>query len=152
MSSPVLLCTDGSDQATKAVAAGLALLAPGSTVVIVTVLDEPDPTLLTGTGFAGGVVSPEEFDQQMTAADQDALRIVAETRTALGLPDVEGKVLEGAPGPAICAYATEVGAAAIVTGSAGRGGIKRAVLGSVSDHVVRHAGCPVIVAGQHAVE
>jgi nucleotide-binding universal stress UspA family protein len=32
-----------------------------------------------------------------------------------------------------------------VMGSRGRGGIRRALMGSVSDSVVRHAHCPVMV-------
>jgi len=31
-----------------------------------------------------------------------------------------------------------------VLGTRGRGGLRRAVLGSVSDHVVRNAPCPVV--------
>lgn len=38
-----------------------------------------------------------------------------------------------------------VGTDAIVIGTRGRGGIKRALLGSVSDYVVRNAPCPVVV-------
>ena len=32
----------------------------------------------------------------------------------------------------------------IVMGTHGRGGVKRLVLGSVADYVVRHASCPVV--------
>ena len=38
-----------------------------------------------------------------------------------------------------------VGPGLIVLGSRGRGGIRRALMGSVSDAVVRHAHCPVLV-------
>jgi nucleotide-binding universal stress UspA family protein len=41
--------------------------------------------------------------------------------------------------------AEEIGAGLIVIGSRGRGGIRRALMGSVSDSVVRHAHCPVMV-------
>jgi nucleotide-binding universal stress UspA family protein len=41
--------------------------------------------------------------------------------------------------------AEEVGAGLIVVGSRGRGGIRRALMGSASDAVVRHAHCPVMV-------
>jgi universal stress protein A len=34
----------------------------------------------------------------------------------------------------------------VVVGSHGRTGIKRALLGSVAEKIVRHAGCPVLVA------
>ena len=39
----------------------------------------------------------------------------------------------------------EIGAGLIVMGSRGRGGVRRALMGSVSDSVVRHAHCPVLV-------
>jgi nucleotide-binding universal stress UspA family protein len=59
--------------------------------------------------------------------------------------DIETRVIEGEPGPALCRLAADVGASAVILGSRGRGGLKRAFLGSVSDYVVRNAPCPVIV-------
>jgi nucleotide-binding universal stress UspA family protein len=41
--------------------------------------------------------------------------------------------------------AEDLGVGLIVMGSRGRGGIRRALMGSVSDSVVRHAPCPVMV-------
>lgn len=45
----------------------------------------------------------------------------------------------------IVQVAEEIGAGLIVIGSRGRGGVRRALMGSVSDSVVRHAHCPVLV-------
>jgi nucleotide-binding universal stress UspA family protein len=48
----------------------------------------------------------------------------------------------------IVALAEELGAGLIVMGSRGLGGVRRALMGSVSDSVVRHAHCPVLVVRQ----
>jgi nucleotide-binding universal stress UspA family protein len=47
--------------------------------------------------------------------------------------------------PGIVGLAEELGAGLIVMGSRGLGRIRRALMGSVSDSVVRHAHCPVMV-------
>ena len=54
-------------------------------------------------------------------------------------------LLEGRVAPGIVGLAEEIGAGLIVLGSRGLGGIRRALLGSVSESVVRHAHCPVMV-------
>jgi nucleotide-binding universal stress UspA family protein len=54
-------------------------------------------------------------------------------------------IASGPAGEAILAVAEEIGADLIVTGSRGRGRLARAVLGSVSTHLVQNAGCDVLV-------
>ncbi len=65
-------------------------------------------------------------------------------------------VAGGRPDDAIVGAAEELGAGLLVVGSRGFGGVRRALMGSVSDSVVRHAHCPVLVVRggdrqQHAV-
>jgi nucleotide-binding universal stress UspA family protein len=147
MELTVLLCTDGSDAALSALQAGLAVLGRSHRLVLATVLDPADPTLVTGTGFAGGVMSPEEFDRREDAREASAKAMLEDTGAALEIPDAETTFVTGVPGQALCDLAASLPASVIVMGTRGRGGIRRAVLGSVSDHVVRNAPCPVLTTG-----
>ena len=63
---------------------------------------------------------------------------VAETHLRMGEVDLE-----------IVALAKEVGAGLIVMGCRGHRGIRRAIEGSISDGVIRHAPCPVLVVRSH---
>jgi len=51
----------------------------------------------------------------------------------------------GRPDEGIVGLAEEIDAGLIVVGSRRLGGVRRALMGSVSDSVVRHAHCPVMV-------
>ena len=51
----------------------------------------------------------------------------------------------GEAAPEIIIVAEEIEAGLIVMGSTGQGGIRRALLGSVSESVVKHAHCPVLL-------
>lgn len=63
-----------------------------------------------------------------------------------GVMDVTLRTQGGTkPGQVIIATATEEKASMIVIGTRGMGKIRRTVLGSVSDYVVHHSACPVIV-------
>jgi nucleotide-binding universal stress UspA family protein len=54
-------------------------------------------------------------------------------------------IWEGSPGEAIVDVATSEQVDLVVVGSHGRGAVGRFFIGSVSEHVVRHAPCPVLV-------
>jgi nucleotide-binding universal stress UspA family protein len=145
MASPILLCTDGSDAALGALAAGLQLLGRDNEMVLVMVMDAPDEGALAGSGHAGPELSVQEFDDQVVQAREAANTATRTAQSELGLKNAEIRILTGEPGAAICKLAAELSAEAIVVGSRGRGRLKRALLGSVSDHVVRNAPCTVVV-------
>ena len=92
-------------------------------------------------------MSAREFDAYSAQLEADGQSAVERAATALALGNVELLVQRGDPGPAICELAGELSADAIVMGSRGRGGLRRALLGSVSDYVVRNAPCTVIITG-----
>ncbi|KAK2163388.1 hypothetical protein LSH36_80g01000 [Paralvinella palmiformis] len=52
------------------------------------------------------------------------------------------------PGELICETAKREGATYIVMGTRGMGKLRRTIMGSVSDYVVHHSSCPVIVCRQ----
>jgi len=76
------------------------------------------------------------------ASLQDSLRKAVAKTGARAEVDVSVGPL--AIGEAIVARADELKIDLIVMGTHGRTGMKRMLLGSVADHVVRHANCPVL--------
>ena len=71
------------------------------------------------------------------AADRLRARIDAAVRTRTVL-------LTGTPHVEICRLADEVGADLVVSGTHGRTGFRHALVGSVAERLVRHAGRPVL--------
>jgi len=74
------------------------------------------------------------LDEQVKKIEQSGGTIPQEVHLLRGHPDRE-----------IVHLAEEIGAGLIVIGSRGQGGVRRALMGSVSDSVVRQAHCPVLI-------
>ncbi len=146
MPMTVVIGTDGSDDAIAAAQRALDVLASDAEVHLVCVAEEP-AVVSAGvvSGFAGGIASPETADAAWDGAIEEATAALERTRTALGRDAVQIHVERGAPGPVLCERAGVLGADVVAVGSRGRGAIRRALLGSVSTHVVHNAPCPVRV-------
>jgi nucleotide-binding universal stress UspA family protein len=109
--------------------------------------DEPRETL--STGYWEGL-SPDEAEGGGTeglnvAAGEDILRRAIDRACAGGLSDVHSELLEGEPADAIIAHAASQNVDMIVLGSRGLGALRGALQGSVSQKVVHHAACTVVV-------
>ena len=92
---------------------------------------------------------PSSFEPEVWARLENRARttledVVGKIEASGG--EVEGSHLtSGRPEAEIVTLAEEIGAGLIVMGSRGVGGIRRVLMGSVSDSVLRHAHCPVLV-------
>jgi nucleotide-binding universal stress UspA family protein len=133
----VLLATDLSEASTAATEEALELSSRlGANLLVVSVID-PGSLLLPGGRYNARV------DQVRDRREQVAQALVERGRDA-GVP-VSFLVWEGDPGDMIVAAAEAEHADMIVVGSHGRGAVGRFFLGSVSEFLVRHAPCPVLV-------
>jgi nucleotide-binding universal stress UspA family protein len=88
-----------------------------------------------------------EEDLQRTSEQRarEILDTEVEKARSAGATVAQAYLREGGVDAEIVTLAEEIGAGVIVMGSRGRGGIRRALMGSVSDSVVKHAHCPVLV-------
>ena len=146
----VLVASDGSDCAIAAGRRALALLAPPHEVAVVTVV-APGTEWAVGTA---GVIGPEPMgapladptlmEETRVAAEREAVKVLERTVAALGA-DADRLVAHGEPAAEICRVAADGGYDVVVVGSHGSGVVRRVLLGSVSDQVMRHAPCPVLV-------
>lgn len=145
----IIFGTDGSANAISAARRALRLLATADTITIVCAVEAP--VTATGgyeSGFAGGMVEPVQIAADWAAAEDVAAGVLERTAAALGATTpVELLTRTGPAGPEICRLAQELSADVVVVGSRGHGAIRRALLGSVSTHVVNNAPCPVLVIG-----
>jgi nucleotide-binding universal stress UspA family protein len=98
-----------------------------------------------------GPVVPEHYE----LTDVEPVRIHREATKILQVQSSKIEILHGklagshlrmgGTAEEILELARQIGAGLIVVSSRGRGRIRRALMGSVSDSVVRHAHCPVLV-------
>lgn len=148
-----MLTSDGSALARSAVPHGLALAAAGpATVLLVAAVDSVEELRAEGapTGWLdlGGGGSDEQIETSAEEQRRLATEHLEELRADLsagGVVAVEEHVVAGSAGPAIVEAAARLECDLVVMATHGRSGLGRALLGSVADHVVRHAGCPVLL-------
>jgi nucleotide-binding universal stress UspA family protein len=139
----ILLATDGSEESKVATEAAIELSREtGSEVHVIYVL--PTPAELIGHHS----YSAEIRESLIGGAERDAEKFLKEQAEKINSDG--GKVAEthlrsGDPDKEILRAAESLGVGLIVMGSRGLGAISRMLIGSVSDSVVRHAHCPVLV-------
>lgn len=144
----ILVCIDGSESSVKA--AELAIEVAGkheSQLVAVNVI-------VSQVGYAYssglfGLSTPSAINEFLERSRQDAEKWFAQIREKAAANGVSVKTdVIASPTsivPAIVDYAAENKVDLIVTGTRGRSGLKKLLLGSVASGIVTYANCPVMV-------
>jgi nucleotide-binding universal stress UspA family protein len=136
----ILLATDGSREATLATSTAVQLSEGTNSELHVVFVMHPREYLLSE-------------DEILAAYDAKAAQEEAERAVDYMVDQIEGvggtvahtHLRRGRPDAQIVAVAEELASGLIVMGSRGRGGLRRSLMGSVSDSVIRHAHCAVLV-------
>jgi nucleotide-binding universal stress UspA family protein len=138
----ILLATDGSEEASLAARTAVELAdKTNSELHVAFVLPTQDAPDYDAMGLDMEKPHEEEIKQMGQRLLDEQVRRVEEA----------GGTVAGAhfrlarPDRGILAIGEDVDAGLIVLGSRGLGGVRRALMGSVSNSVVRHAHCPVLV-------
>lgn len=136
----ILFATDGSPSAQKALGEAVELAKlTGWRLRVLSVWQTPT---ITGYGYV-----PAYTSEIADAAKQQATEVAsAAVSAAAGAGvDATGEVRNGIPAIEICKAAREPVTRLIVMGAHGWGSFKRVLFGSVSNHVLHDAPCPVLV-------
>jgi nucleotide-binding universal stress UspA family protein len=133
----LLLATDLTDASIAATEEAFELAGRlGAALLVVSIID-PGSLLLPGGRFRVRVDQVREQREQLAQA-------LVERGREDGI-DVSFLIWTGDPGDMIVSAAEAEQADMVLVGSHGRGAVGRLFIGSVSEHVVRHAPCPVLV-------
>ena len=132
----VLLATDGSTEARLAASTAADLASSTDSELHVVHVGEERPTFLAQTE-----VEPAELQREAQRLLDEQVRAVEEA----GGTVEEAHLRQGRADEEIVDLAQSLGVGLIVMGSRGHGRIRRALMGSVSESVVRHAHCPVTI-------
>ncbi len=135
----IVVAVDGSEASWKGGRHAIALGGlGGAELVVVAVVDTK--TIRRLSIYADEILAQQQantrkmIDQIITEAEREAPAVKA-----------TGRVEEGSPKERLVQIAKEINADLLVCGAHGWTAVERFLLGSVSDHLVRHASCPVLV-------
>jgi nucleotide-binding universal stress UspA family protein len=137
----ILLATDGSREAQLAATTAVDL-AQGTNSELHVVTVGPDLPLYELPEH------PADFEDVLQEQRRGAKEVLEQQIKRIeesGGTVNERYLREGRADEEIVVLAQEIGAGLIVMGSRGQGRIRRALMGSVSDSVLRHAHCPVAI-------
>jgi nucleotide-binding universal stress UspA family protein len=156
MSEKILLAIDRSAHNQRVFAAGLALAqAQPSQLLLLHVLSSEEeesplplpPSVKRMYWAKGNELDIATWQQQWQAYEDSGLQLL-KTFAAQGEPQklaIEFRQIMGSPGHCICRMAHQWGADLIVMGSRGRSGLRELVMGSVSNYVLHHGPCDVLI-------
>lgn len=139
-----LIAVDDTDPSWDAARFAGRLLAEDDEVVVLNVAKPRRPMYMTAGGLAGYPAPTRAATPDATERRNGEARAIANTAASVAQAD-RAIVAEGDAGETICRIANEEGSDLIVVGTQDKNALVRLFTGSVSDYVLKHAPCPVLV-------
>ena len=142
----ILLATDGSSEASLALTTAADMANSTNSelhlaYVFPTAVQRPFPNPILAR-------PADEMEHELEEAMQQAQEFLDKQVDKVkqeGVSVAESHLVRGRPDREVVHLSEDMGAGLIIMGSRGLGGVRRALMGSVSDSVVRHAHCPVMI-------
>lgn len=131
----VLLPFDFSEPASEAITTARGLVARTGLLWVLHVIP---PLERTSPGFLTGEVDPATLRERADTA-------LAKALSEAGIGEAQRRIAVGDPADEIVTVAREIDADLIVMPSRGKTGLRRWMIGSVAERVVRRAPCPVLI-------
>ena len=141
----ILIPTDGSETALKAVKAGVALAAEIGAKVTGYCAQEPVPTHLYGEGYVADKRMTAEFESRAAEFAKKSVQAIEDAAKAAGVNCATYVSQATLPYRGIVEAAEQKGCDAIFMASHGHRGLARLLLGSVTQEVLTHSKIPVLV-------
>jgi nucleotide-binding universal stress UspA family protein len=142
----ILIATDGSELAGKAVQQGLALAKALNAKATAITVTEPWDALSMAAIAEAQIRNPiADYEERMAAAANRILRSVAETARELDVPCATAHVKDHHPAEGIIETAQARMCDLIVMASHGRRGLARLIIGSQASRVVTLSPVPVLI-------
>ena len=139
----ILIASDGSDLAKKAVEQGMALAkALDAKVTAVTVTE---PLAMVAPGEVALAFPIDEYEKGAAATAAEILSGISEAAADAGVTCETMHMKDSYPAEGIVEAAKQQGCDLIVMSSHGRRGLRRLVLGSQANEVVTHSTIPVLI-------
>jgi len=152
----ILVAVDDSESSRQALLQAFKLINLQAATIVLLSVEEP-----VMTSFTPNILSPDVFKADVPSRweDQAAAIKLQEQKTRSAIQGAEHLCEQagvryvtrtefGEPKHAICEVAQQENPDLMVIGSHGYGLVERALIGSVSEYVVHHAQCPVLVVRQ----
>lgn len=154
MFNKILVAIDTSEASDRVFNRAMVLAkATGAHLMLLHVLSSEEqgspylPIIFSGLGYAGGDKIIENYREEWDVFAKQCLELLKSRQEEATQSGVKAEFTQhpGSPGKTMCDFAHTWEADTIVIGHRGHSGVSKLILGSVSNYVLHHAHCSILI-------
>lgn len=142
----ILVPLDGSKLSEKALDAARRLLSPNGKLTLLTIVQPANPPLTPypSVQAVDDIADVHDDVKHSTKQAEDYIERMAQNLLLQGI-NARTEIIAGEPAKVIVERATKLGVEIIVMSTHGRSGLSKLLFGSVTENVLHHTPCPVLI-------